>query len=394
MRLRGLVAGLIGLAFAALLLRLAIVRSAPESTWARQLWPEHPSVLTETAMREVGLAAAAGTTPTTATMEDVHQLARSAPLAADPYLVEGALADKQGALNRAEKLYLEARQLEPRSVAAHYLLTDLYLRTGRSADGIRELAELTRLLPASSVQIVPALAQFARSPGAADQLRQIFRSNPQLEQPVLAALAGDPANADLILSVASPSASNPGQGPPAWEGQLLDSMIAQGSYSQAYSVWTRLAGVRNGAAGLLFNPAFRRSDAPPPFNWAFLSAPTGVAEPENGSLRILFYGRDNTTLASQILLLPPGHYRLIVPVTVTSGSTGALAWSVICLKSKAPLLRLPLSGNATTQTFAGDFEIPAQDCDAQRIELDGTIEDSPETTDLRIGPLALQRTGA
>lgn len=394
MRPGGIAAGLAGGLLAVLLVRLAVARSDPESSWARRAWPQYPAVLTATAMREVGVAAASGAEPPRITQQRLQQLEREAPLAADPFLVEGALADKEDAAARAELLYREGLRRQPRSVAGHYLIADLYLRTGDLADAMREIAELARLMPPSSIQLVPALAQFARLPGAADQLRQVFHSNPELELPVLDALAADPTNADLILSVATPSGASSTGAAPEWEERLLEGMVAQGSFAKAYAVWSRLAGVPSGPRAGLFNPAFNRVAAPAPFNWTFDSTGAGVSEPENGSLRVLFYGRDNVTLAGETMLLPPGRYHLTGVVNTASGTSGALAWSVICLPSKTRALNLPLPGTVGSQTLVADFIIPPRGCDAQQIELDGALEDSPQTSDLRIGPLALQRVGS
>lgn len=379
-------AGIVGTIIAALLLRTAIVRAAPESDLARQLSPKHPAVLTATAMREVGLAAAAGKAPPSATLDRIQQLARTSPLAPEPFLIAGAMAEKRGALNEAERLYLDAQRLQPRSVAARYLLTDLYLRTGKSAAGIHELATLTELIPASSTQLVSILAALAHSRGAAAQLRGLFGSNPGLEQPVLSTLANDPANADLILSLAGPTRVEE----PTWQEKLLEGMIAKGDYARAHAVWARLSGLSSASPGL-FNRTFHTSAASPPFNWSLVSGQAGEAELENGNLRILYYGRQNAVLARQILLLSPGDYRLSVPIESASGSPSALAWSVMCLPGKKQLLRLSLSGAANGQSLASDFNIPKAGCQAQQIGLEGAVEESPETTDLRIGPLGLQR---
>lgn len=394
MRLWGLGAGLIAILLAAALLRLAMVRANPESASARTAWPNYPAVLNATAMREIGVAAASGAQPPTAALNQIYRLADLQPLSAQPFLVEGALAEKQGRPDRAEHLLLEARRRNPRSTAADYLLADLYLRSDRIADGIRVMADLSRLMPNSAIPLAPALAQFARSPGAPARLRQIFHENPELEQPVLGALAADPANADLILSVATHTGPQSGGEPPSWEEMLLDSMVAHGAYAKAHVVWARIVGPGTAAGQGLFNPAFHQSNAPPPFNWSFDSTGAGVAEPDNGSLRVLFYGRDNATLARQLLLLEPGRYHLTVPVSVASGSEGALRWALVCLPANRAVATLPIPAAAGSQTLAVDFAIPPQGCDAQRLELDGTIEDSPETADLRFGPLGLQRTGS
>lgn len=376
---------------ALLLLRMTIVRAHPESDRAQLVWAHHPSVLTTTSMREVGLAAAAGTPPSSATLKKIGELAREAPLAVQPFLVEGALADKRGEVDRAGLLYREARRRDPRSLAAHYLLTDLDLRTGQTENGIRELAELSRLVPAATDQLAPAIAKFAHGPGAADQLRNMFRSNPQLEPPVLWVLAQDPSNAGLILSVASTGESKSTR-PPAWQERLLNAMVSQGQYSQAHATWSRISGSSGSVAAGLFNPSFRQVSAPPPFNWSYGATEAGVAEAEKGNLGILFYGRENTVLAQETLILAPGRYRLAMPVTVNSGDPHSLAWSITCLPGKTKLLNLPLAQKSGSGIVAGDLEVPAQDCGAQQIELDGMTEDSPTTVDLRIGPLTLQRT--
>jgi len=375
-----------------MLLRMTIVRADPESRRAQLLWAHHPSVLTAASMREVGLAAAAGASPSSATLHKIGELALQEPLAVQPFLVEGALAEKAGKVDRAGLLYREARRRDPRSLAAHYLLTDLYLRTGQTENGIRELAELSRLVPAATDQLAPAIAKFSHGPGAADQLRSMFHSNPQLEQPVLWVLAQDPSNAGLILSVASTGESRSAP-PPAWQERLLDAMVSQGQYSQAFATWSRITGSSSSSGGGgLFNPSFRKISAPPPFNWSYGATEAGVAEAAKGGLGILFYGRENAVLAQETLVLPPGAYQLTMPVTVNSGDPRSLAWSIYCLPGKTKLLNLPLAPKSGSGRVEGDFEVPAQGCGAQQIELDGMIEDSPATVDLRIGPLTLQRT--
>jgi hypothetical protein len=140
----------------------------------------------------------------------------------------------------------------------------------------------------------------------------------------------------------------------------------------------------------IFNEGFEPSAAPPPFNWRFLSNDAGIAQPEKGSLRVLFYGRDNAILATQLLLLGPGRYRLSVPITSTSGPDGALSWTVTCLRGRSPIFTLPLPGEASAKSVDGQFDVPAN-CPAQRLSLQGAIEESPSTSDLQVWPIDLRR---
>ena len=87
--------------------------------------------------------------------------------------------------------------------------------------------------------------------------------------------------------------------------------------------------VKTGATdGDLIDPRFERG-AMPPFGWELASGSAGVAEPTgDGSLHVLFYGRDNLALARQLLLLKPGRYRLSMRVNGAEPSAESLSWAV------------------------------------------------------------------
>lgn len=357
---------------------------------AASLAPRSPEVLVSTAMAGVGAAAAQGQLPDEDTMARLHQLAKVAPLDPRPLLVDAAIAQKQGDMKRAEQLLVEARRRDPRSTAARFLLSDLWLREGRIADGLNEMAVLTRLFRGSTMQLVPALASFARTPGAARELRQVLASNPQLKVPLLNALAADPANARLILEIEQGAQRKPGEAPPPWQGVLLDGMIRQGAFDQAHGYWRRLSGAETGHRQLLFNGEFRKLAAPPPFNWRFTSTGAGFAEPGNGSMRVLYYGREAVSLASQLLLLAPGKYRFSVAVQ-GQAAPDALVWTMTCMPGSKALMQMPVEPDGGGQAAA--FAVPSG-CQAQRLELLGRPSDMPKQSDVRLGPASIERTGA
>lgn len=392
MRARAITAGLIGLVLACQSFRVALASIDPlqPSSKTVALWPRHPTVLAARAMVGVGEAAAAQQEPGPDVWSKLQLLSREEPLSADPFLVAGALAEHRGD-NRKAVVLLEAGQVRrPRSIPAHYLLADLDMRMGRVGEGLLEIADLSRVMPGSSVQIVPALAQFARTPDASRQLARLFAQDPELRAPVLDVLAADPSNAALILSVAGPQDLSGRT--PSWQAKLLYAMIAKQDYADAYRIWARLYGHPEQQAAGIFNPSFKDLREPPPFNWHFSSAAAGIAQPSDGSLQVLYYGRDDAALADQLLLLPAGRYRLAATVTGSSGPDGALAWSIACLPSKnQPLAELPLPGSGASRTVAGEFTVPPQGCPAQRLALLGKAEDSPQTSTVQAWPLDLQR---
>ena len=383
---------LVGLLLAAQVARLTVASAVVDRdpAMASRLAPHAPATLAANAMAQVGLAAGRQSAPGEKTMGLLRELAAISPLDPAPFLVNGAIAAREGRYAQAEKLFDQARTRAPRAPAARYLLADVLLRQGKVGEGLREIAILSRLVPAASVQLVPSLAAYAQSPGAREKLAAVLDHNPQLKNPLLAALAENPRNAELILALAGPLTGAADNDMRVWQTRLLLGFIREGDYEGAYRLWRRFARLPGGARPLLFNGEFRKLSAPVPFNWDFRGSPAGIAEPGPDRLRVLYYGRQDTVLTTQLLLLPPGNYRLQSPI---SGHVvpGALSWSLGCVDAQGLLLDLKLAASSEN---AGSFDVPASGCPAQRLVLNARAQDSPDDSDARIGPVTIQRIGA
>ena len=141
----------------------------------------------------------------------------------------------------------------------------------------------------------------------------------------------------------------------------------------------------------LTNPSFAKIDAPPPFNWEFGSGSFGVAEPvDGGRLRVIYYGRESGDLASQLLLLRPGQYRIAMNASGDAKGASGLEWSIMCEPSKAKVASVPL-GAATPagKRVGATFAIPAKDCPAQWLKLSGAPKDVAKSEQATIGNLEL-----
>lgn len=381
MILRGIVVLLVAVLLALQVVRTAAVqRPLPRSTIGARMWAMHPAVITDRTMAEIGASARRGEGLSPATVRQVEEIAERSPLAAEPFLINGAVAQARGDEVRAERLFEEARSRDPRSEAARYFLADRYLRSGRTAAALSEMAVFAKLVPTALVQFAPALAQFAHTPGVVPQMRHFFQSSPEFEPLVLSHLAADVRNADLILALAS---SGGRQQP--WQAQIVGALVEQGQFERAHAVWKKIAGIKGSAAGI-FNPQFENIDAPPPFNWTFATS-GGVAEPDaNGRLQVIYYGREDAGLARQLLLLGPGQYRLGMEVNGQPGDGSAVAWSTTCLPGKQVIFNLPLKHGQ--RAIAGAFVVP-QRCPAQLLELIGSIGEFPQSIDFTIGKLQL-----
>lgn len=383
------ITALTGLLLAAEVARLTVAAHAADSNplLANRLAPLSPNALISTGMAEIGQAAANGSEPASQTLWRFRVVAATAPLRPEPFLVEGAISERKGDLRKAHALLSEARWRNPRSSAALYLLADVALRENRVVDGLSEMAILAKLVPAATVQLIPSLAEFARLPDAREKLATVLKSNPNLKDPLLDALAANPANADLVLALAGNGFRSPNHESRIWQSRLLQGFIGKRDYGRAYNLWRIFAGVPEGAAPLLFNGDFRRTSAPPPFNWTYNSGSAGIAEIDHGRLRVIYYGREDFTLASQMLLLPPGIYRFEARTTGRAAE-GALTWSITCGPPGRTLMEFQIGRGGTAQVT-----VPP-DCSAQTLALTGHLMDAPDNSDLQIGPVTLKRVSS
>ena len=366
--------------------RTAAVRNSPQL--AAALWPGHPELMTDRTMARIGALSARGEALPRALLGQVSEIARKAPLAPEPFLIHGAMAQLKRRDQAAERLYLEARARDPRSRAARYFLADRYLRTGRIAPALGELAVLSRLTAEAGV-FAPALATFAQTPGAVGQLRRFFRSAPEFEPIVLANLATEAKNLDLILALWSGESKQLGTAD--WQSAIVAKLVENGDFARAHAVWRRLFGVRHAPPGL-FNPGFRKLSAPPPFNWSFGSA-GGLANPTpGGQLEVIYFGREDALLAEQLMLLAPGRYRLGVEVTGDLQDAGEIAWTVECLPGNQRVMRLPLRNNRRSARLQAIFAIPPG-CPAQRLQLTGSLGEFPRAIEFGLGKMELSKVG-
>ena len=369
------------------IIRNAIVLSLAQEkpAEAAEVWSAHPLVEVSSAMKQIALAASARKQVTSAAKAMIYASATKAPLAPEPFLVRGVEAELAGQDSVAERAFEAAQWRDPRSLSAAYFLADRYFKSGNVAAGLNEIAALARMSPSGNATVAPYLAAYARNRANWPALRSLFRANPELADPTLASLATSPATAPAVIALADPR-SNVEE--IHWLAPLLDTLVAQGNYAKAKAIWLRLTRVP--ANGLIHDADFRDRTSPPPFNWALSSSTVGVAERQPQSrLHVIFYGREDGILATELLLLPTGTYRMTLQLLGDSGRAHLLNWSIWCDKSDLPLSSVTLDSAAAR---GWSFRVPA-DCPAQWIKLSGVSSDVPQPVDEVVTSLRLERTG-
>ncbi len=316
-------------------------------------------------------------------MAKIRDAAAKSPLAPEPFLVRGVEAQLAGDYRLATQAFLAARLRDGRSIPARYFLAEQYFRSGDAGHGLREIALLARMVPNGVAGLAPFIAAYAKDRRNRPQLLSLFKSDPPLEDAALSTLASDAGNADLILELAS-------NRPPVWAGGLLNSLVASGQYERAHQIWARLAHVAPSSDELIFDPAFKGSDAPAPFNWSLTSSTVGLAERQaGGRLHVIYYGQEDGLLAGQLLVLSPGRYRLAMALAGDLSHAGSLSWTITCAGSPTALLSLRLNDSAPAARGV-TFDVPAN-CPAQRLELVARAPELPQQAEIIVSRLNLRR---
>ena len=382
---RRLVAVVLALLLAVQVVRNAAVNAlvATDPPAAARAWPGHPEAQLALAMTEIGAAARSGRQVGAGVFEAVDDAASKAPLAVEPFLVRGVQTQLAGDAALAGRAFEAAEHRDPRSLPARYFLADQYLRSGDVKSGLGEFAALARLAPNGIGGASPYVASYARNPSRWPQLRGLLHANPDLQEASLEALATDGANAPAILALADPAHRN-ARSP--WLPPLLVALVGKGEYPEARRVWADVAGIDIAPGDLLFDAGFANADPPAPFNWALTSSTIGLAERQpGGRLHVIYYGQEDGPLASQLLVLAAGRYRLAMAVSGGASARGSMRWTLTCVNAQTPFSSIELDAIARAPWT---FEVPAG-CGAQKLELTGTSADIPQQAEVTLSGLSL-----
>jgi hypothetical protein len=326
------------------------------------------------------------------TAERVVAAVAEAPLAADPFFIQGMRALSAGNLSNGERLLTEARERHPRHRLVRVLLLAVYVQTQRAALAAQEIAVVSRLMPQASQLLVPEIAKLAREPGTRGAVIEAIGADPLMDE-VLNFLAAQGAEPELLqaLAVRRPAVGQARLLP--WQSAAIETSLQRAGVAAAYALWRRFSGMGAGESYLLYDPGFEGRPGGPPFNWEFASSNVGSAERARGSaLSIEFFGRVSGPLVSQLLVLPPGRYRLAFEAE-GDAKDGSLKWRVGC-RSGQTLVEIPLRGlTFAPKPFAGEFAVPAGGCDGQWLRLEGVAAEFATPHSARITGLSLTRSG-
>lgn len=382
--------GIGGVALAWLCVRAtAIEVLSSDSPTLLGLAPHTPNVVLDTAAD--ALVTRHGILPP-AMLAAVRRAALAAPLDARAFLILGHQQWLDGHPDRAVVTLEAGQRLDPRLRLIHLLLLDRYLRSGRYADAATQFSVLARLAGSARGPIVRAMAAMSLDPQTRDAVRITLGTDPDLERNVLIAMAKADTPPATIFALASPAAQADAASPGSWGPALVNRLIDQQRYGPARTVWQRIYHLPDAQANAaVFNPRFAQGRSTPPFDWSLAAGRLGAADLRNNGLTIDYYGRDTGDLASQLLVLRPGHYRFAVAIDPGKTDNAAkLFWSLACRTGgKTSLMNLPIVAGAARRAIAADILVPA-DCPAQTLTLRGEAGEFPAPVNVTIRDLDLR----
>ena len=225
------------------------------------------------------------------------------------------------------------------------------------------------------------LGRIAEIPTAKGELTSVLAKDPPWRAQFFNALPRNVTDArtplELLLSLRDTAAP-----PTDTEREAyLQALIEHKLYEVAYYSWLQfLPPDQLSKAGRLYNGSFEVPPSGLPFDWVFKKGP-GVnikfaPRPDHDREQALLIefgpGRvDFSGGISELVLLPPGNYRLEGKYKADLVSQRGLQWSVKCADAAAPIgVSGTMNGSSPTwQDIDLTFTVPEDECPAQYVSL-------------------------
>ena len=297
----------------------------------------------------------------------------------EPFLFEAVAHMRTGNKVMVPKLLEEARRRNPRSTEVRIFLLDHYLSTGNVAASINEIGVLKQLLPAASEPLDSTAINLLAEPKTREQAVKAIRTSP-MRMAILNDLARYGASAYLILAI-TPDLKRF----PVGSDGIVDAFINRGDVSGAFLLWAQMQSIDASKGQERVRNASFNQKPNPPFGWKLFGGPSGTAGISNGALQVTHSGESSNVLLTQLLMLPPGSYRLSFEAKKGAENATNFVWRLDCVGSGEKLLELPFASLYSFEKQMADrFVVPPQGCPGQFIALAGRALEIPETRTIRI----------
>ena len=272
------------------------------------------------------------------------------------------------------------RSLEE-SLAVFWMMRESYSEQNY-ADAMRYADILLRTRPQLSQHVFPMLGRMAENLGASDELKRALGENPPWRAQFFDALPSQVTDArtplELLLSLSNTTTPST----EAERSSYLNALVRHKLYELAYYSWLQfLPQEQLSKTGRLFNGSFDAAPSGLPFDWVFtrgggVNVKFAQRSDQEGKRALLIEfgpGRvDFSSGLSELVLLPPGDYKLEGKYKMDLVSQRGLKWSVTCADATDPVgISGTINGSDSTwKDIEVPFNIPHDGCPAQYVRLD------------------------
>lgn len=303
------------------------------------------------------------------------------PLNARALRILGQLAELEDDTEKAAKFMSAAAHVSFRETYAVYWLM---LRSNEQKD-IPETLRYADILLRTRAGIIPlvtpVLAGIAGTGQGATGLKQLLSGNPPWRMHFFAELATSASNPSTPLDLMLAIKDSPHPPTNVELKNLFDALLARNQHELAYYAWLQfLPPEQLATIGLLFNGSFEIPPTDFPFDWRI---PNGVGATAQITARIdrplerglrIDLGQTRATFpgVSQLLMLPPGPYRFSGSYMGELIGRRGLEWKVTCVSRPSVILgasRMFTGISPSWSEFDYTFQVPAEDCRAQTVQL-------------------------
>jgi hypothetical protein len=317
------------------------------------------------------------------------------PLNARAFEALGLLAARDGDTKSADRLMKAAARRSLRQRIAVYWMMQSRFAAKDYAAAAGYADALLRGRPQAMPFAISVLSSMAELPNSEEILGKILTQNPPWRSLFFLSLKGHIRNpqAPLKLLLALKATPHP---PTTQEiGAYLRLLTDNHLYSLSYYSWLQFLNPEQlKSGGLIVNGDFELTPSGLPYDWTIESgdgAMLEIAPRENRAaghalLLELGPGRVDFHPVSELLALPPGHYRLSGSFKGNIRGRRGLTWTIECLPTRRTLAKTDMFlGDIQRWTgFSSRWEVPAE-CEAQTLKL---VLDARSTSETMISGTA------
>jgi tetratricopeptide (TPR) repeat protein len=311
-----------------------------------------------------------------------QQALRSDPLDAQALTLLGLIAERKGDHQKADVLMRIAGARTWRDEATQAWLYNRNVRRGDYVHALPHIDAMIRVDPESESRLFPVLASLTLKTAAFKALTDFLAASPTWRKAFLDQLSAQLADQSRLVELYAMLGQS--DNPPTKTELVpyLDRLVRDGAFTQAHKVWLDT-----------LPPKLRTIDTHPfnrdfelpldglPFNWVFTLAPGAdiqiVPSPDSARKRVLrvqFSGaRVHFANVKQLMLLAPGDYNFSGRLKTEDLQTSrGLWWRIFCADDPDNTLAHTelASGTVPWTDFTVAFQVPAENCKAQWLQLE------------------------